>query len=80
MAGDGGDWKSFLSKAMEFGVGGVGEGHNNGSVIGFMERGRGGLVGDLEEGEVCAAQFGGLIGPRVTFVCVALWNLLKSIG
>lgn len=80
MAGDGGDWKSFLSEAMEFGVSGVGEGHDNGSLICCMERGRGGLVGDLEEGEVCTAQFGGLIGPWVAFVCVALWSLLKSVG
>lgn len=72
MAGDGGDWMSFLArnKATEVGVFWVGvfwvgEVHNNGSVFGFMGRG---LDGDLEEGEVCAAPFGGLMGPRVTFV------------
>lgn len=82
MAGDGGDWKSFLarSESTEFGVSGVGEGHDNDSVFGFMGRGRGGLVGDFKGGESCAAQFGGLTGPLVTFVCVTLWGLLKSVG
>lgn len=68
MAGDGGDWMSFLARneAMEVGVFWVGEVRDNGSVFnGFMGRG---LDGDLEEGEVCPAPFGGLISPRVTFV------------
>lgn len=81
MAGDGGDWKSFLaSEDMEFGVSGVGEGHDNASVVGFMGSGGGGLVGDFEEGEVDTAQFGDLTAPRVPFVCVTLRSLLKSIG
>lgn len=82
MAGDGGDWKSFLarSESVEFGVSGVGEGHDNGSVFGFMGRGGGGLAEDFKGGEVCTAQFGGLTGPLVPFVCVTLWSLLKSAG
>lgn len=81
-AGDGGDWESFVASNEATAGGVIGVGDDNGSVFVFVEGGRdgefeeGGRDGELEEGEISAGLFGGLIGPRVTFV--TLWSLLKS--